>query len=68
MVDLLAMLAGLLHKARAQAPRRGAAAPRLHQLVLIVADGRFHERDALRAALVVCPCFCVTLCMAPMHI
>ena len=55
MVDMLAMLAGLLHKARAQAPRRGPSAPRLHQLVLIVADGRFHERDALRAALVVRP-------------
>ena len=54
MVDMLAMLAGLLDKARAQAPsRRAASSPRLHQLVLIVADGRFHERDALRAALVV---------------
>ena len=53
MVDLLRMLAGMLDKARAQATRRGPSAPQLHQLVLIVADGRFHERDALRAALVV---------------
>jgi len=51
MLDLVASLDHLLTGARARAGGGGAAgAAALHQLVLIVADGRFHEKEALRRA------------------
>lgn len=51
MVELLTGLDAMLAAARARAGGRGGShAAQLHQLVLVVADGRFHERDALRRA------------------
>jgi midasin len=50
MTDLVTSLDHLLEgaRARASAPALGPAS--LHQLVLIVADGRFHEKESLRRA------------------
>ena len=47
MVELLTMLMHMLDMARHSA-QRGGGSPALNQLVLILADGRFHERDSLR--------------------
>ncbi len=50
MLDVVASLDHLLAGARARASGTAAGAAALHQLVLIVADGRFHEKEALRRA------------------
>lgn len=50
MVVLLAALGVMLHEARARARASGPGGGALAQLVLILADGRFHEREALRRA------------------
>ncbi|EIE25917.1 hypothetical protein COCSUDRAFT_12734, partial [Coccomyxa subellipsoidea C-169] len=47
MVELLTMLMHMLDLARANAAAHGSA-QQLHQLVLVLADGRFHEKDSLR--------------------
>ena len=55
MLDLLVAVQEMLGQARLTARRdAGQSASGLHQLVLIVADGRFHERDALRRMVAVC--------------
>ena len=48
MVELLTALAHMLDLARARAGAGTGAGQALHQLVLILADGRFHEKDSLR--------------------
>jgi midasin len=49
MVELLTGLAHMLDLARARASSGSSAAGQaLHQLVLILADGRFHEKSSLR--------------------
>lgn len=50
MMELVAAVSHLLEAARSTAAAGGQApaGAALHQLVLIVADGRFTERDALR--------------------
>lgn len=50
MGDVITSLDHLLEGARARAGTSGAGASSLHQLVLIVADGRFHEKESLRRA------------------
>ena len=52
MVELLTMLMHMLDLARANAAAHGAA-QQLNQLVLVLADGRFHEKDALRRMVMV---------------
>ena len=47
MVELLTMLMHMLDMARHSA-QCGGGSPALHQLVLILADGRFHEKESLR--------------------
>ena len=57
MMELVAAVSHLLDAARQSAShssQRSVSA--LHQLVLIVADGRFHERDALRRIVAVSAC------------
>jgi hypothetical protein len=54
MVELLTMLMHMLDLARASAAAHGAA-QQLHQLVLVLADGRFHEKDSLRRMVMVRP-------------
>ena len=48
MVELLTALGHMLELARHRAASSGVGGPALHQLVLILADGRFHEKDSLR--------------------
>ena len=50
MVELLAALQQMLGEARARAGAAGPGGGALQQLVLILADGRFHEKEALRRA------------------
>jgi midasin len=50
MGDVITSLDHLLDGARARAGTSAASASSLHQLVLIVADGRFHEKESLRRA------------------
>lgn len=54
MVDLLTSATHLLHLASEQLQNPGHAvggtSSRVSQLVLIIADGRLHERDALAVA------------------
>ncbi|KAK9820997.1 hypothetical protein WJX81_006213, partial [Elliptochloris bilobata] len=50
MVELLAALRVMLDEARARAGSSGPGGGALQQLVLILADGRFHEKEALRRA------------------
>ncbi len=52
MVELLTMLMHMLDLARANAAAHGSA-QQLHQLVLVLADGRFHEKDSLRRMVMV---------------
>ena len=54
MVELLTMLMHMLDMARHSAQHSGGS-PALHQLVLILADGRFHEKESLRRVVEV-PC------------
>lgn len=51
MVELLTCLTAMLEEARQGSASSGASgfgSEDLHQLVLIVADGRFHEKESLR--------------------
>ena len=48
MVELLTMLMHMLDVARHSASARGSGGQALSQLVLILADGRFHEKESLR--------------------
>ena len=48
MVELLTMLMHMLDMARHSASARAAGGQALSQLVLILADGRFHEKESLR--------------------
>ena len=48
MVELLTMLMHMLDMARHSASARGSGGQALSQLVLILADGRFHEKESLR--------------------
>lgn len=50
MVDVITSLDHLLEGARARGSARNGGQTALHQLVLVVADGRFHEKDSLRRA------------------
>ena len=53
MLDMVRTVDGMLQQERAHSARRAAAAARtaaLSQLLLIVADGHFHEREALQRA------------------
>ena len=50
MMELLAALRMMLDEARARAGSSGPHGGALQQLVLILADGRFHEKEALRRA------------------
>ena len=50
MMELLAALRAMLDEARARAGSAGPHGGALQQLVLILADGRFHEKEALRRA------------------
>jgi len=52
-VELLTMLMHMLDMARHSASRVGGS-PALNQLVLILADGRFHEKESLRRVVEVC--------------
>lgn len=49
MVDVITSLDHLLEQAAARAPS-GYGAGTLHQLVLVIADGRFHEKESLKRA------------------
>lgn len=49
MVDVITSLDHLLEQVQARAPS-GYGSGTLHQLVLVVADGRFHEKEALKRA------------------
>lgn len=55
MVELLAMLMHMLDLARHNAAASGGA-QQLQQLVLVLADGRFHEKDSLRRMVMVRRC------------
>ena len=48
MVELLTALSHMLDLARVRAGANTGLGQGLHQLVLILADGRFHEKDSLR--------------------
>jgi hypothetical protein len=48
MVELLTMLMHMLDLARHSASQRAGGSAALQQLVLILADGRFHEKESLR--------------------
>ena len=48
MVELLTMLMHMLDMARHSASARASGGQALSQLVLILADGRFHEKESLR--------------------
>ena len=50
MMELLAALRVMLDDARARAGSSGPHGGALQQLVLVLADGRFHEKEALRRA------------------
>lgn len=50
MVDVITSLDQLLEGAGASVETSGGTVSSLHQLVLIIADGRFHEKEALRRA------------------
>lgn len=50
MVDVITSVDHLLDSASARAASSGAGQATLHQLVLIIADGRFHEKEALKRA------------------
>ena len=50
MVELLAALQHMLGEARQRSGAGGPGGGALQQLVLILADGRFHEKEALRRA------------------
>ena len=50
MVELLTALQQMLGEARQRAGAAGPGGGALQQLVLILADGRFHEKEALRRA------------------
>ena len=60
MVELLTMLMHMLDLARHSASQRAGGSAALQQLVLILADGRFHEKESLRRVVEVC-CIAVTL-------
>jgi midasin len=47
------MLMHMLDLARHDASATGGGGQDLHQLVLILADGRFHEKEALRCMVMV---------------
>ncbi len=68
MVELLTMLMHMLDMARHSA-QRGGGSPALNQLVLILADGRFHEKESLRRVVEVrhrlMSCACQTCGDAP---
>ena len=54
MMELMMAVQHMLDDARQSAAHTSRQSGRaLHQLVLIVADGRFHERDALRRVVAV---------------
>jgi hypothetical protein len=53
MVELLTMLMHMLEVARHSAAAPGGSGQTLHQLVLILADGRFHEKDSLKRMVMV---------------
>ena len=53
MVELLTSLTHMLDKARQRAAGGSVAPQPLHQLVLILADGRFHEKESLRRVVAV---------------
>ena len=50
MVDVMVSLDHMLESASARAGSSSIFGSALHQLVLIIADGRFHEKDSLRRA------------------
>lgn len=52
-VELVASLNHMLDKARHSSASGSMASAALSQLVLIVSDGRFHEKESLRRAVVV---------------
>ena len=60
MVELLTMLMHMLDLARHSASQRAGGSAALQQLVLILADGRFHEKESLRRVVEV-RCAAVTL-------
>jgi hypothetical protein len=50
MVELLGTLGALLEEARERDGGGGACGAALHQLVLVLADGKFHEKESLQRA------------------
>ena len=52
-MDLIVSLKHILAKARQSMSAGSMARPALHQLVLIMSDGRFHEKESLRRAVLV---------------
>ena len=54
MVELLTSLQHMLEQARVRSVGVGGSQD-LHQLVIIVADGRFHEKESLQRVIAVSP-------------
>ncbi len=62
MQELLTSLMHMLDEAQhLHSAGSGFGTSDLQQLVLIVADGRFHEKDGLKRLVTVCPCVFVLL-------
>lgn len=53
MMELIVALRHMLEKARQRTSAGSVAQPALNQLVLIMSDGRFHEKESLRRAVLV---------------
>jgi midasin len=54
-VELVTSLSHMLEKARHRMAGGSLAQPPLNQLVLIISDGRFHEKESLRRIVAVSP-------------
>ena len=52
-MELVTSLSHMLEGARHRMAAGSLAPPPLHQLVLIMSDGRFHEKDSLRRVVAV---------------
>ena len=53
MVELVGLLTHMLEDAQQKRASQGNSSALLHQLVIIIADGRFHEKESLRRVVAV---------------
>ena len=60
-VELVTSLSRMLDEARNRVRGGSMAQPSLNQLVLIISDGRFHEKETLRRVVAVS---CLTSCLS----